>query len=63
MFVNGLFKGENQVFFEALTQLNTFNKYDEAIDYLINTYANKYEWDVDQEEVAELFEFVGRKFA
>lgn len=63
MFVNGLFKGENQVFFEALTQLNSFNKYDEAIDYLINTYANKYEWDVDQEEVAELFEFVGRKFA
>ena len=62
MFVNELFKGEGKVFTESLEKVETCNNYKEAIDMLLENYANRYDWDTDKEEVAEFFELVSRKF-
>lgn len=62
MFINHLFKGEVTEFEKAISQINNLNNYDEAITFLLENYAVKYDWDTDNEQVEELFELVGRKF-
>lgn len=62
MFINELFKGESWEFDQAMSQLNAFTNYDAAINMLLETYAIKYNWDTENEQVGELFELVGRKF-
>ena len=62
MFVNELFKGESKVFQESLEKVDICVSYEEAINLLLDSYANKYDWDTDKEEVAEFFELIGRKF-
>ncbi len=62
MFINELFKGESWEFDQAMTLLNGFTNYDAAINMLLETYALKYNWDTENEQVGELFELVGRKF-
>jgi hypothetical protein len=62
MFVNELFKGESKVFQETLEKIGTCNSYNEAINMLLDNYANRYDWDTDKEEVAEFFELISRLF-
>ena len=62
MFVNELFKGESKVFQEALEKVDSCITYNEAINLLLESYANRYDWDTDKEEVAEFFELISRKF-
>jgi hypothetical protein len=62
MFVNELFKGESKVFQETLEKVGTCNSYNEAINMLLDNYANRYDWDTDKEEVAEFFELISRLF-
>ncbi len=62
MFINELFKGESWEFDNALSNIGNCPNYDTAINMLLTTYADKYHWDTDNEQVAELFELVSRKF-
>ena len=62
MFVNELFKGESKVFQETLEKVQVCGSYNEAINMLLDNYANRYDWDTDKEEVAEFFDLISRTF-
>ena len=62
MFTNKLFGGSKEEMKNALEHLDNCSSYDEAINVLLDTYASKYDWDVDMDEVKELFLMVGNKF-
>ena len=62
MFVEQLFKGEKWEFDGALNKLESCPDYDSAIKMLLTEYAVKYDWDTENEQVSELFDFIGKKF-
>ncbi len=62
MFIEQLFKGEKWEFDNALSKLEAIDNYEEAINLLLSEYAIKYDWDTENEQVAELFDFVGKKY-
>lgn len=62
MFINELFKGESWEFDRALNRIGTCNDYDTAINMLLEDFADKYHWDTDNEQVAELFDLVSKKY-
>jgi hypothetical protein len=62
MFVRELFKGNAEEFNQALDKLEALESYDEAIDYLEVNFLNKYNWDVDSDEVIEFMDLLGRRF-
>lgn len=62
MFINELFKGESWEFDRAMNRLGTCNDYDTAINMLLDDFADKYHWDTDNEQVAELFDLVSKKY-
>ncbi len=63
MFVEQLFKGEKWEFDNALNRLENCTDYDSAIKMLLSDYAMKYEWDTENEQVSELFDFIGKKYS
>jgi hypothetical protein len=63
MFVEQLFKGEKWEFDNAINKLELYTNYDDAIKMLLSEYAIKYDWDTENEQVSELFDFVGKKYA
>ncbi|MFN8436664.1 MAG: hypothetical protein U0V72_03405 [Cytophagales bacterium] len=62
MFIDHLFKGEKWEFDAALTKLENIHTYEGAIQMLLQEYAIKYDWDTENDQVAEFFEFVGKKY-
>ena len=62
MFINELFKGESWEFDRAMNRIGTCNDYDAAINMLLEDFADKYHWDTDNEQVAELFDLVSKKY-
>lgn len=63
MFVEQLFKGEKWEFDGALNKLENCPDYDSAIKMLLTDYAVKYDWDTENDQVSELFEFIGKKYS
>lgn len=62
MFVKELFDNREEAFDAALQKVNQSKTYPEAIGNLVDSYADKYNWDTEKEEVAEFFELISRKF-
>ena len=62
MFKKELFKQNEDDFSNAMEIINNSSSYDHAIDQILSLYAEKYNWDTDKEEVAELFELISRKY-
>lgn len=62
MFIKELFKGNEQVFQQAMDTANASENYETAVNTLIDMYAQKYSWEIDSEQVNELFDLIGRKF-
>lgn len=63
MFVEQLFRGEKWEFDGALNKLENCPDYDSAIKMLLTDYAVKYDWDTENEQVSELFDFIGKKYS
>jgi hypothetical protein len=62
MFIKELFGGDHQTFEQALKWLENCGSYSEALNFLTETYANKYNWTMDKEEVIEFLELIAKKF-
>ncbi len=60
-FVKILFAGNSQKYEEAITELETCESLSNA-NLLLDSFAQKYDWNPDKNEVQELFEIVGRKY-
>lgn len=62
MFVNELFEGNQNQFLAAVEHINSMENYTEASSHIKNSFADKYEWDVESEEVQEFMELVEKRF-
>lgn len=61
-FTKELFDGKDNVFEKAIREADHYDSYDDARDYLLDLYAQRYEWDEKDEAVADLFTLLNRKF-
>ena len=62
MFLQELFDGDNELFNEALKEVDTCETFDEAVEMLVQNYAKEFFWDMNSDEVKELLKVVYRKF-
>jgi len=60
-FINDLFKGNMQDYTLAITQLNQFNNFEEALEY-IDILKFKYTWDINSDAHHKLMDFVRRRY-
>lgn len=63
--INELFKGNQVLFNECISRLNTFGTYDEAVRFLSNGFADKFEWNsLGRKAKAQVFlKLVKRRYA
>jgi hypothetical protein len=61
-FINSLFAGNQQAWAEAVEKIDQKETYEEAIAMLKSEYADKYNWDKEEDNLAILFNYVERKF-
>jgi hypothetical protein len=62
MFVNELFEGNQNLFISSIEQLDAMNNYKEASSHVKKSFADKYSWDMETEEVQEFMELVEKRF-
>lgn len=62
MFQKALFNGQNDDYEFAINRLDDFDNYDDISNFLIDNYAQKYEWSKREKEVSELFQLIAKKF-
>lgn len=62
MFVKELFKDDQVSFQNALYELEEQTSFDGAVEYLVQSYAREFEWDMQSTEVKELLKVLFRKF-
>ncbi len=62
MFIKELFKGDSLSFEAAMSLADGCENYEKAVGALIDAYSQHYNWEIDSEEVNELFDLIGRKF-
>ncbi|MEI6576606.1 MAG: hypothetical protein WCO63_10550 [Bacteroidota bacterium] len=60
-FINDLFRGNMQDYTLAITQLNQFSSFEEALEY-IDILKFKYTWDVNSDAHHKLMDFVRRRY-
>ncbi len=63
MFVNELFDGNQKEFMMALEEVESMENYKDAYTLIKKNYAAKYEWNLEDEEVQEFMEVVGKRFS
>lgn len=63
LFISALFKGENTEYEKALSEIDECLNYHDALKLINESYASKYQWDYDQQEVKEFVQVVERKFS
>ncbi|WMN12210.1 hypothetical protein QYS49_32830 [Marivirga salinae] len=62
MFVNELFEGNQNQFLSAVEQIDGMDNYKEASSHVKKSFADKYSWDMETEEVQEFMELVEKRF-
>jgi energy-converting hydrogenase A subunit M len=62
MFVNELFDGNQSQFLSALEYIDQMESFDEASSHIKNSLADKYNWDMETEEVEEFLELIEKRF-
>jgi hypothetical protein len=62
MFVNELFEGNQNQFLSAVEQIDGLDNYKEASTLVKKSFADKYSWDMETEEVQEFMELVEKRF-
>ncbi len=62
MFTKELFDGDRDAFHEAISKIEKLNSFDEAVEMIVQSYAQDLSWDMNSEEVKELLKVVFRKF-
>jgi hypothetical protein len=62
LFINKLFEGNEMMFSEAVNKIDHATNYDDAVNYLLDTYSEKFAWGDEESTVAELFGMIDRRF-
>lgn len=62
MFVNELFEGNQNQFLSAIEQIDGMDNYKEASSHIKKSFADKYNWDMETEEVQEFMVLVEKRF-
>jgi energy-converting hydrogenase A subunit M len=62
MFVNELFEGNQQQFLAAIEQIDALENHQEAAAHVKRSFADKYDWNMEAEEVEEFMELVEKRF-
>ncbi|MFT7237164.1 MAG: hypothetical protein ACI93L_001249 [Cyclobacteriaceae bacterium] len=62
MFTKELFDGDRDAFHEAISKIEKRNSFDDAVEMIVQSYAQDLSWDMNSEEVKELLKVVFRKF-
>ena len=62
MFVKELFQDDQVSFQNALYDLEEYDSFDEAVEFLVQNYAKEFKWDMQSNEVKELLKVLFRKF-
>jgi len=62
MFVNELFEGNQNLFLSAIEQLDGMNNFREASSHIKKSFADKYNWNMETEEVEEFMELIEKRF-
>ncbi|PVY44020.1 hypothetical protein [Pontibacter virosus] len=62
-FINELFDGDNMTYYNTIQQLDQFRSPDEAMHFVTNDLARKYDWSKKQDSVNKLLRLIERKFA
>ena len=62
MFVKELFKDDQVSFQNALYELEEYDTFDDAVEFLVQGYAKEFSWDMQSNEVKELLKVLFRKF-
>jgi hypothetical protein len=62
MFLKELFKGDISAFEGAMSLADASQSYEKCVNTLIDSYSQRFAWEIDSEEVNQLFDLIGRKF-
>ena len=62
LFINDLFKGENTDYNSAISDLNAFNSFEEAQDYIHTVLQPKYQWKLKNSSEKKFIKFIERRY-
>lgn len=62
MFINELFEGNEKDYEKSLYQMETSKSFDASVELLVQSYAKKYAWDMNSDEVKELLKVIFKRF-
>ena len=62
LFMNDLFEGERDEFHNSLSELNKFDSFLDADNYIKNNLMVKYNWDMENTSVVRFMELVERRY-
>ncbi len=62
MFLNDLFEGDVEAYNTAISDIENFNSFDNSVEYLMQNYSRKYQWDMTSDEVKELLKVIFKRF-
>ena len=62
LFINDLFKGENIDYNSAIHELNAFNSFEEAQDYIQTVLQPKYQWKLKNSSEKKFIKFIERRY-
>jgi hypothetical protein len=62
LFMNDLFEGERDEFHNSLSELNKFDSFLDADNYIKNNLMVKYNWDMENQSVVRFMELVERRY-
>jgi hypothetical protein len=62
LFINKLFQGNEMLFSEAINKIDQQGNYEEAVNYLLESYSEEFNWGDEENTVAELFGIIDRRF-
>ena len=62
LFINKLFEGNEILFSEAINKTDQSTSYDEAVNFLLDSYSEQFKWGDEESTVAELFGMIDRRF-
>ncbi|SHK60792.1 hypothetical protein SAMN04488028_106195 [Reichenbachiella agariperforans] len=62
LFIKDLFEGNEKDYEKALYQMETSKSFDASVELLVQSYAKKYAWDMNSDEVKELLKVIFKRF-
>jgi hypothetical protein len=62
MFLNDLFEGDENEYNSAIASIEECESFDESVEYLMQNYSRKFQWNMGSDEVKELLKVIFKRF-